>query len=50
MKFTFTEQSDKHLFLSIFRVLEYKLFKLLEMQNYTATLEDRQFPAKQNLF
>ena len=34
MKFTFTEQFGKHLFLSLFRVLEYKLLKLLEMQDW----------------
>ena len=49
MKFTFIEQFGKHLFLSLFRVLEYKLLKLLEMQDCTATLEDRQFLTKQNL-
>lgn len=50
MKFNFTELSDKDLFfLSTFRVLGYMLFKLLGVQNWTATLEDRQFLTKLNI-
>ena len=50
IKFNFTELSDKDLFfLSTFRVLGYMLFKLLGVQNWTATLEDRQFLTKLNI-